>query len=320
MSEFRESQPSKPSGDTFCHELAERPEPTDRPEHLDSPEHEHIERAGESDHELDQFDLHLPAGEVEITIQNQKPFAELRQQAIDAGTYGPGAVRLEDARPPFKEHPGCAEPERYVHMRSADRRLDELYVDLGVARKPIEAINPKDNTDGLRDDNCAETARAVASMLNGQPRSACPMRRDASGALGEDIHQMEVWTGRPTLERNMNGDSERLARDISWERVDPKVAAGFAAMEDELRRAGDGAHAVVYTGWNPIGARSPDQLMRVRSGHWFNAVNVDGRIKYIDAQNRDNDFLVTEVGSTGIMNTQRKAMRMSWIRADGVGR
>jgi hypothetical protein len=97
--------------------------------------------------------------------------------------------------------------------------------------------------------------------------------------------------------------------DTTRERVDPEVAAGFAALEDELRAAGTGAHAMVAIERKP----DPGAVDGPPSvGHWFNAYNAGDHVIYLDGQigfdsDRHPDHFATQKIDTSAV---------SWIRTE----
>jgi hypothetical protein len=108
-------------------------------------------------------------------------------------------------------------------------------------------VNPKFFPLGRGDhnQNCGECSRAVAEAFAGTPRVAC----GEGYAQGEHRPAMEEWAGAPMGQ--VGGPAE--------------VAARLQAM-------GPGAHAIIDIKWQGGG------------GHFFNMVNLNGTIYYVDGQ------------------------------------
>lgn len=244
-------------------------------------------------------------------------FAERRQEAIDRGTYTPGEVRMEDGRNALHQSTEHPEGWRYTEVPSAQRAVEASYAREGVSRATLAEINPVDGRDG-RDANCGECSRAVANLLEGQPDHACLLAPATDGAEGERLNAMETWIGSEQLDSNMRGRDSMPLSELRHDQVDQDVELGFVELEDDLRRAGPGSHAVVYVMWKPSAeadqAAAPDAKVVGTFGHWFNVRNDNHRILYIDSQ--PDPPIIAEANSPEAEEYRREAMEMSWARAD----
>jgi Papain fold toxin 1, glutamine deamidase len=165
-----------------------------------------------------------------------------------------------------------------------------------------------------RQHNCGECARAVASLLNGQPEAARPLLPgrgpDGTAVKGERADYMEQAVGAPgELARHEHGRLLETYDANSRYALDPEVAQGFAALERDLLHGGPGAQAVVEVTWKPEPFAPPGSD---GGGHWFNAANIDGRIVYIDGQQADRGGTAAEF----VDEYKHDAAQMSWIRAE----
>lgn len=262
---------------------------------------------------------------LQVRLPNHGEFARSRSSALEAGDYEPGVLRVEGARGPWADSARCAEPWRYIDVPSAQRAVEEQFGRNGITNETLYRVNPVDPRNHLRDNNCAETTRAVASLLDGQPYAARPMRPGLAGT-GEDPAEMERWAGRADMERHRHGPMRMTASqlDAAAGTTLPEVEAGFVELERELRIAGPGAHAAVAAWWRPErpegGWADPSTPLGDAGGHWFNAANIDGRIVYIDVQRRarrHDDVVCAAAESTIVEHEYRRAaMSMSWLRTD----
>src|SRR4051812_19732918 len=109
---------------------------------------------------------------------------------------------------------------------------------LGAQAGSIRDVNPTGDTN-----NCVNCAIATDATLAGRPASALP---------GEVTQISE-------LEKTFGGHFKPIAS--------PSAAAA------QLKRAGNGARAIVF------GARGPNE-----AGHVFNAVNQNGTVRFLDGQ------------------------------------
>jgi hypothetical protein len=106
--------------------------------------------------------------------------------------------------------------------------------------------NPDMANNRGRQNNCGECARAVARTWFGD--AVTPAALADAGAHGEPTGRMPEWAGRTP------------------------VPASMAEIGRRLERLGAGSLAIVgFDRYN-------------RSGHWFNAVNLDGAVLAVDGQ------------------------------------
>ncbi len=294
---------------------------------------------GEDD--ADEFELNLPteqlseAGEVvdpgSDSGLEQPAWSESGGLAIPytelAGATGLDSAELESAELgveqaavsptaiAWRENPANLEPDRYLDDAGARAQLRQALKVGGFNDRALALINPPGGRYALqRAQNCGECARAVASILNGEGRPACPLLprylEDGSVELGEESSTMELALSRAgDFDRNFAG--RRIARmyEVEHDRVDGAVRRQFDALEAELLRDGNGSHAAVGLIWKPF----EDDPSGYSSGHWLNAANVGGKIVYIDGQRAERG----ERDSSFMRRYQQDAMGISWIRADG---
>lgn len=286
---------------------------------------------------MDEFDQLLPpapdrakseTAAVELAGQPERPhwspdsglaipyneLAEAAETAIDR--VHPAGERAASSATaiPWRENPENPEPRRYLDDAAARSQLRQVLRTEGFNDRALALINPSGGRYALqRTQNCGECARAVASVLNGHGRPACPLLPryldDGSIEFGEDSQTMEAALGRPEeFDRNFAG--RRLARlyEVDHDRADPEVVRQFDVLEAELLRDGPGSHATVALIWKPF----EDHPSGRSSGHWLNAANVDGKIVYIDGQRAERG----ERNAPFMRRYQQDAMGISWIRAD----
>jgi hypothetical protein len=243
------------------------------------------------------------------------PYTELAAPAeLESAELGAERAAGSPTAIAWRENPANLEPERYLDDAGARAQLRQALKVGGFNDRALALINPPGGRYALqRAQNCGECARAVASVLNGEGRPACPLLprhlEDGSVEFGEESSTMELALGRAgEYDRNFAG--RRMARlyEVEHDRVDEAVRRQFDALEAELLRDGNGSHATVALIWKPF----EDDPSGYSSGHWLNAVNVDGKIVYIDGQRAERG----ERDSSFMRRYQQDAMGISWIRAD----
>lgn len=243
------------------------------------------------------------------------PYTELAAPTeLDSASLDAEQAAVSPTAVAWRENPANLEADRYLDDAGARAQLRHALKVGGFNDRALALINPPGGRYALqRAQNCGECARAVASVLNGEGRPACPLlpRYLENGGVefGEESSTMEIALGR-TGEYDRNFAGRRIARlyEVEHDRIDEAVRRQFDALEAELLRAGNGSHAAVALIWKPF----EDDPSGYSSGHWLNAANVDGKIVYIDGQRAERG----ERDSSFMRRYQQDAMGISWIRAD----
>lgn len=264
-------------------------------------------------------DSALAAG-ADVRLQNNHKFAsKLTDRRIHQTKTGepviPGTIRVDGARTPWVEMAENPNPERYPELPVAQQRLEAYFAGHGVDQHTIELVNVRDGRFAReRDVNCGECARAVASLLNGQPevaRPLLPLRDTKTGKLQElepFEHMSTALDVRGEFERTVHGDIRGGYDSVTRYEVDADVAAGYDRLQAELQAAGAGAHAVVNLAWKPPPGVGAEKAF----SHWVNVANIDGHIVMIDGQNPRID----DMDSDFVHEQMTDVMQLSWIRAE----
>ena len=239
---------------------------------------------------------------VEGTVSEGDHQDEATREGIDH-------LREPEERRRWQNDPRNAERQRYEHDQFADDQVrnafafeDNTFGPLTLKRINGDGLTNLMNEQNGRTTNCGECARAVASTLDGHPRAADAIDVGEAEPEGENLVPMETWTGREFSEPAVPADAK-------------------VALEQHLRDEGHGAHVIICCEWKTrrqrraeITGEDPtdmnDPVLDERSGHYFNAVNRDGEIIYIDGQ---ADKVSPELG----IDYERQSTMWQWVDGSG---